>query len=179
MDAPSEGNGNPEENPKRNRRKRPRKRNNASQTETSSEENTDASRDSLQVIHVQPSHILPPMTLEARDSITTSLGTSGSTHRSTAESQNSGYTSESIYPASIGYVPLSESTSSTFVSTETLHGTQPMNFRRDIHVATDPSSPEEEIQTVRMELQELLTNAIFHIGQWYNQAIYIITYNYM
>lgn len=178
MEAPSDGNRNPEE-----KEARKEQGTNSSTPETSSEsinpssqENTDLPRDSAQAT-------LPPVAMEARDSRTSSIGTA---HLSTSESQTSGYTTESSYETVIGYELLTESRSyaehlaqsrSYAASIQTNYG--PTNDLSEIHVPMDPASSEEDIQTVRRDLQDLLTNLVFHLRQGRNQAIYIIAYNYM
>ncbi|XP_017033917.1 uncharacterized protein [Drosophila kikkawai] len=174
MEASPEGNGNPEEKPNPNHKKGENQKKNNSQTETNSQDNTNISGDSVQEIQEHSSE-----TLESRDSRTRSIGTTGSAHLSTVESQTSGFTTESNYPTAFGYEPLTSGSSSSFGSIQTLYGPPPTNFLREVHVEVNPSSSGEEIQSVRRDLQELLANAMFHIGGWNNQAIYIIAYNYM
>lgn len=110
-------------------------------------------------------------TLDARYSTTSSLPVS------TTESQTSGYTTESSYRTATGYARLSES--SSYASIETHFGPPPSNFLREIHVAIDIPATEEEIQSIRQDLRDLLTNEITYISQNDEDVVYLIAYHYM
>lgn len=109
--------------------------------------------------------------LDARYSTTSSLPIS------TTESQTSGYTTESSYRTATGYARLSES--SSYASIETHFGPPPSNFLREIHIAIDIPATDEEIQSMRQDLRDLLANEITHIGQNDEDVVYLIAYHYM